>query len=59
MVETNRDKLKPDGTNIASWFASLAQFCGVYYRKYPQVELVGLLQYLVNQLKGIIILKVN
>jgi THO complex subunit 2 len=43
-------KVKQDGTNVAAWFGSLAQFAGFYYRRYSSVELEGLLQYVFNQL---------
>lgn len=46
-----KDKLKSDGTTIASWLSALASFCGFLYRKYSTTELAGLLQYLVNRLK--------
>jgi hypothetical protein len=44
-------KLKADGTNVGGWFQSLATFAGSVYRRYPSMELEGLLQYILNQLK--------
>lgn len=51
MSDTSKAKLKPDGVNIASWFQNLASFCGAFYKKYPDVELQALLQFVANQLK--------
>eukprot|EP00966_Prymnesium_polylepis_P091701 2122631-Prymnesium_polylepis.1 len=31
---------------------SLSSFCGNLYKKYPSIELVGLLQYIANTLKS-------
>uniref|UniRef100_M4BIW0 THO complex subunit 2 n=1 Tax=Hyaloperonospora arabidopsidis (strain Emoy2) TaxID=559515 RepID=M4BIW0_HYAAE len=44
--------MKPDGTNVSLWLTSLANFSGSFYRKYPNVELAGLLQYLIQRLKS-------
>lgn len=44
--------MKSDGTNISLWLASLANFSGSFYRKYPNVELAGLLQYLIQRLQN-------
>ena len=52
LASSHRPKLKADGTNTSQWLSSLAQFCGVLYRKYPTMELGGLLQYLVSRLKN-------
>ncbi|WJX48474.1 THO complex subunit 2 [Trifolium repens] len=46
-----RDKLKDDGLNVSDWLQSLASFWGHLCKKYPSMELRGLFQYLVNQLK--------
>ncbi|KAG5014798.1 hypothetical protein JHK85_020934 [Glycine max] len=46
-----RDKLKDDGLNLSDWLQSLASFWGHLCKKYPSMELRGLFQYLVNQLK--------
>ena len=34
------------------WMQSLSSFCGNLYKKYPSIELVGLLQYITNTLKS-------
>jgi len=47
----NKERLKEDGTNIASWLANLAVFCGALYTRYYDMELTGILQYVTNQLK--------
>ncbi|CAA6659375.1 unnamed protein product [Spirodela intermedia] len=46
-----RDKLKEDGLNLSDWLQSLALFWGHLCKKYPSMELRGLFDYLVNQLK--------
>jgi THO complex subunit 2 len=51
LASPDRNKLKPDGTNVATWFSSLATFCGLLYKKFINIELTGLVQYIVNQLK--------
>jgi THO complex subunit 2 len=51
MSNTEKQKLKSDGVNIAGWFQNLSCFCGSFYRKYPHVELQALLQFVANQLK--------
>lgn len=48
----SRQSMKSDGTNISLWLASLASFSGSFYRKYPNVELAGLLQYLIQRLQN-------
>ncbi|WZZ10565.1 hypothetical protein YC2023_096486 [Brassica napus] len=66
LVQGGRAKLKDDGINLSDWLQSLASFWGhllgifafmpriekhVLCKKYPSMELRGLFQYLVNQLK--------
>ncbi|GAV74210.1 Tho2 domain-containing protein/Thoc2 domain-containing protein [Cephalotus follicularis] len=51
LVQGGRDKLKDDGLNLSDWLQSLASFWGHLCKKYPSMELRGLFQYLVNQLK--------
>lgn len=48
----SRQSMKSDGTNVSLWLASLASFAGSFYRKYPTVELAGLLQYLIQRLQN-------
>lgn len=40
-----------DGVNTEEWFQWLASFTGLICRKYADIELAALLQYLANQLK--------
>ncbi|CAI5718939.1 unnamed protein product [Hyaloperonospora brassicae] len=47
-----QQSMKSDGTNVSLWLTSLANFSGSFYRKYPNVELAGLLQYLIQRLKS-------
>ncbi|XP_044488002.1 THO complex subunit 2 isoform X2 [Mangifera indica] len=51
LAQGGRDKLKDDGLNLSDWLQSLASFWGHLCKKYPSMELRGLFQYLVNQLK--------
>ncbi|CCI48802.1 unnamed protein product [Albugo candida] len=51
-LSKSRQSMKADGTNVSLWLASLASFSGSFYRKYPNVELVGLLQYLIQRLQN-------
>ncbi|XP_021832088.1 THO complex subunit 2 isoform X1 [Prunus avium] len=51
LAQGGRDKLKEDGLNVSDWLQSLASFWGHLCKKYPSMELRGLFQYLVNQLK--------
>ncbi|GAB2226287.1 hypothetical protein Drorol1_Dr00022088 [Drosera rotundifolia] len=51
LAQAGRDKLKEDGLNLSDWLQSLASFWGHLCKKYPSMELRGLFQYLVNQLK--------
>lgn len=43
-LASSKDKLKPDGTNISSWFSSLSTFCASLYAKHFSIELSGLTQ---------------
>lgn len=51
MADPNKAKLKNDGSNISSWLQYLAIFCGTLYKKYPHIEINGVIQYVVNRLK--------
>ncbi|KAK6921550.1 THO complex, subunitTHOC2, C-terminal, partial [Dillenia turbinata] len=51
LAHGGREKLKDDGLNLSDWLQSLASFWGHLCKKYPSMELRGLFQYLVNQLK--------
>ncbi|KAF9905378.1 THO complex subunit 2 [Lobosporangium transversale] len=51
LSKQTRSKAQEDGTSIAKWMNTLALFCGKLYRKYPSGELMGILQYVVNQLR--------
>nr|CAB3479237.1 unnamed protein product [Digitaria exilis] len=52
LAQGGRAKLKDDGLNLSDWLQCLASFCGHLCKKHNAVELKGLLQYLVNQLKN-------
>ncbi|XP_057851341.2 THO complex subunit 2 isoform X2 [Cryptomeria japonica] len=51
LAQGGREKLKEDGLNLSDWLQSLASFWGHLCKKYPSMELRGLFQYVVNQLK--------
>lgn len=51
LANPEKERMKHDDTTISLWLQSLASFCGAVFRKYP-IELVGLLQYVANQLKA-------
>ncbi|XP_064637610.1 THO complex subunit 2-like isoform X2 [Lineus longissimus] len=51
LANPDKEKLKYDDTSVSLWLQSLANFAGAICRKY-QVELAGLGQYVVNQLKA-------
>ncbi len=46
-----RKRLKSDGTNVMHWLQSLASFISVFYRKYYNVEIKGILFALVSRLQ--------
>lgn len=48
----NRSRLKPDGVNVSQWLQSLESFTGYFYKRYPSMELGGILEYLVERLKA-------
>jgi THO complex subunit 2 len=48
----SKSRLKEDGLNVSVWMQSLSSFCGNLYKKYPSIELVGLLQYITNAMKS-------
>lgn len=44
--------MKEDGINISDWLQSLAKFTGAVCRKYSEVEIAALCQFLANALRG-------
>ena len=50
LASPSKTQLKDDGLNVSLWMQSLSSFCGNLYKKYPSIELVGLLQYIANTL---------
>ncbi|XP_065885468.1 THO complex subunit 2-like isoform X2 [Dysidea avara] len=46
-----KERLKHEDTNISQWLQGLANFCGTVFKKY-NIELTGLIQYVINQLKN-------
>ena len=52
LSDPDKVRLKDDGLNVSLWMKSLSSFCGNLYKKYPTIELLGLLQYIANALKA-------
>ena len=52
LASPQKTQMKTDGLNVSMWMQSLSSFCGNLYKKYPLIELVGLLQYVANTLKS-------
>jgi len=48
---TLRNRIKDDGTSLAQWLSNLATFVGTIYKKYANMELPGILRYIIYQLK--------
>ncbi|XP_054719951.1 THO complex subunit 2-like [Uloborus diversus] len=46
---SEKDRMKHDGTSISLWLQSLASFGGAVFKKYP-IDISGLLQHVANQL---------
>ncbi|KFM75173.1 THO complex subunit 2, partial [Stegodyphus mimosarum] len=46
---SEKDRMKHDGTSISIWLQSLANFGGAVFKKYP-IDISGLLQHVANQL---------
>lgn len=46
---SEKDRMKHDGTSISVWLQSLANFGGALFKKYP-IDISGLLQHVANQL---------
>ena len=45
-----KSKVKQDGVNAAQWLSSIETFCGAFYKKFPHVEIRGILSFLCQQL---------
>ncbi|XP_074649653.1 THO complex subunit 2-like isoform X2 [Tubulanus polymorphus] len=51
LANPEKERMKYDDSSLSTWIQSLANFAGSICRKY-QIELAGLLQYVINQLKA-------
>lgn len=51
LMQPNRINSKQINGMTASWLVNLSVFCGSIYKKY-NIELVGILQYVCNQMKN-------
>ena len=52
LANPNKQRLKPDGTNISAWLQGLSLFAGAVCKKYPEMEIVGILSYISSQLRN-------
>jgi len=52
MSNTERDKLKKDGTNVADWFTGLSMFAALLLRNYSNVDMKGILNFIFNRLQN-------
>jgi len=52
LASPTKERLKDDGLSVSLWMQSLSSFCGNLYKKYPTIELQGLLEYIANTLKS-------
>ena len=50
-IASPRPKLKGDGTNISDWLRYLSIFAGNLYRRFPTIEIDGMVQHVLNCLK--------
>ena len=50
-LSVDRDFLTEDTGDLSKWIQSIGKFVGKLYRKYPTIELGGLLQFIVNRIK--------
>jgi len=51
MGGVNRSRLKEDGVNVSQWLQSLESFTGAFYKRFPFIEMRGILSYLMRRLK--------
>lgn len=48
--DCNEDRLDKEA-NISDWLQNLAEFAALFFKKYCQVDMVGILTYLLNRIK--------
>ncbi|KAG2445899.1 hypothetical protein HXX76_000503 [Chlamydomonas incerta] len=51
-LAVERDKVKEDGVNISSWLQGLARFTGAACRRFSDLDVGAVLQFLVNTLRA-------
>ncbi|GIL45367.1 hypothetical protein Vafri_2617 [Volvox africanus] len=51
-LAVERDKVKEDGVNISGWLQSLARFTGAACRRFSDLDVGAVLQFLVNTLRA-------
>lgn len=49
LTDTNDDRLDKEA-NTAEWLSNIAQFTALFYRKYWQVDMVGIMNYLLSRM---------
>ena len=50
-LSSSRSKLKDDGQHVSLWFSALSSFTGIFCKRYQNVELQVIIQYIMNKLK--------
>ncbi|KAH7100543.1 transcription factor/nuclear export subunit protein 2-domain-containing protein [Auriculariales sp. MPI-PUGE-AT-0066] len=50
-ADPDKERVKEDGISVSQWLQSLASFTGSLCRRYPQIEQLHVLQYIVNRLR--------
>ncbi len=51
-LDLQRDKVKEDGVNISSWLQALARFTGAACRRFPDLDVGAVCQFLANALRA-------
>lgn len=52
LTAAGRDRFKESGVYASQWLQSLEQFTGAFYKRYPAVEVLGLVKYLRTRLEA-------
>lgn len=50
-LSSSRHKLKDDGQHVALWFSALSSFTGAFCKRYQNIDLQVIMQYIMNKLK--------
>jgi len=47
-----KDPALDEEANVKNWLQNLAQFAAMFFKKYHQVDMVGLFTYLLNRMRS-------